>query len=437
VTKIKRLLLVILGTVTLTLPLSAAAIAVSEPVEFVVPDTTLTVSGLASPGALVTIYDANTIIGTTLADGNARFTKEFVALEPGLINLRLEFIDKSGRKSNIVTDTVSLAFHKQTAVEYFLPPTLGIDPIKVAQGDQVVFFGSSVPNSQLSIVIDGGNTVLRPQTDSNGNYSVSLATDGYFLGQHPISSTSKYAGKSSYETGKLTFEVVPPTFGATVIENQNSLNPPIIVSPTSPHSSDNQDITVSGTAPPNQQIIIFVDGEPVGSTFSNAKGEWFFNIKLYNINQEIKAITCIDSECSDYSNTLKVEFTGVFGKCSELKFALADYRFWGINPGSGVDLEMSQFNGSGSYEMVLDWGDGVVERFDHTNNNVLTIQHIYRESGQFNGSVTIKDKDDCLLTKNFSVSVNPRKLEAVDMWWLMPAAMVFGFASLVRYKEQD
>ena len=411
--------------------------AINAPVEFVVPDTTLAVSGYASPGAFVSIYDNNTLIGTTLASSNARFSKNFVALESGLHNLKLDYMDKSGRKSNSITDTVSVAFHKETAVEYFLPPTFEVSPSKVAESDMVTFSGSSVPGAQLQISIDGGNTVLRPQVDASGNYSISMATDGYFFGQHPSSVTAKFAGNTSYESDKKSFEVIVGDSEALTKEQESNLQPPVIVSPESPYSTDDVDQIIRGTAAPNQQIILFVDGEPVGSTFSNADGQWFFNIKLYSDKHEIKAITCIDSECSDFSNVLEVKFTGDFGKCKDVKFILDDYRYWGINPGNGINLNLSQLTGVPAFQMSVDWGDGVVERFDHSDQDGFEIHHVFRNAGQFNGNVTIQDNQDCSFTRNFTTDVQPKELRAVDMWWLMPAGLTIGFAMLLRYKNKD
>jgi len=435
VSKIKLYILAFLSLTTISLTLSPAVLAVSNPVEFVVPDTTLTVRGQAAPGALVSIYDGNTLIGTTVANSNANFTKKFVALRSGLHNLKIEYVDKSGRKSTTVNDTVSLAFHKETAVEYFLPPTFEIIPTSVTEGGQVSFQGSTVPGAQVTVVIDGGNTVLRPQADSNGNYSVSLGTDGYFFGQHPVNVKAKFAGNNSYESEKKPFNVLPKPTESKTENQQNNLDPPIIISPESPHKTDNERLLIKGTAAPNQQIIIFIDGEPVGSTFTDSEGVWFFNLSIYSNRHEIKAITCVKSECSEFSNNLEVTFTGEFGKCADFRFVLADYRFWGVHPNEGVNLEFSQLSGEPKYTMIIDWGDQITEKFDHSDQDGFNVQHVYRQVGQFNGSVTIADNRDCIFVRSFSVDVLPKDTKLIDFWWTIPAALTTGFALLLRYKN--
>jgi len=427
----------VLAVLNLTFILGSVAHAVSSPVEFIVPDTTLTVSGYASPGALVSIYDGSTIIGTAVAGNNARFSKNFVALAPGLRNIKVDYIDKSGRKSTQITDKISLAFQRETAVEYFLPPTLEISPKTVGQGDVVRFSGSTAPGAQVTVTVDGGNAQLRPQSDPNGNYSISLATDGYFFGDHPVSAKAKVGNTTSYESAKTSFTVVARDNNTADIPGraENSLAPPIILFPESPLQTDNEQILIRGTAAPNQQIIIYVDGQPIGSAFSNSEGQWFFNLRLTSRNQEIRAITCVNSECSDYSNSLKIEFTGEFGACSNFRPLLDNYRFWGINVNRGIDLTVSQFTGDPPYEIIIEWGDEVSERFNHGDGNEIKINHVYTKSGQFNGNITVKDSRDCIAISYFSVDVQPSEVKLVDLWWAAPAIITVGFATMLRFKK--
>jgi hypothetical protein len=433
--KIKTFVFAVIKLFALSLTFASPVIATQSPVEFVVPDTTLKVSGFASPNALVSIFDGNSLIGTAVANDRARFEKLFTALNPGLRKLKLEYVDKSGRKSSAITGTVSVAFQRETAVEYFLPPTLDVAPRSVVESDIVTFQGSSIPTSQVALVVDGGNTVLRPQVDGEGNYSISLATDGFFIGEHPFSAKSTFANNTSYETDKTNFSVQPSPSKQSQNEQPESLDPPIITEPKDGYEAESEDVLIKGTAAPNQQIIIFLDGEPIGSTFSNNSGDWFFNLKIFSSLQRIQAITCVGSDCSDFSNQVEIEFTGEFGKCSSFRFALDDYRFWGISANDGIELGVAQISGKQPYEALLSWGDDVEERFSTSEQGGFQLQHVYRSIGQFNGTITLEDDEGCVFSRNFSVDVQPRKIKAVDFWWTAPAMLTVGFAFLLRFKQ--
>lgn len=398
---------------------SAMASGANAPVKFTVPGTSLTIKGFSSPGAFVKIFDGDTLIGTTIADGNGRFTKQFSSMSSGLHNFKMLYEDIAGNKSDTVRQTVNVRAQSETGVEYFLPPTVLVNPGSINEGGIVTISGYTIPNASVDIIIDGGSNLLNPVADKNGYYSISIKTDGYYFGNHSLNVKSKQGGLTSYQSLRRSFIILPPedeTNSQSSKVTSQAIDPPIIKTNNGSIQSDDNPTLISGTALPNSQIIIFIDGEAVGSTFSGPDGRWFFNVYITKTSQVLRAITCIDDICSDYSNLAEVVFQGDINKCKDLRFMLEDYRFWAISKGKGVDVNLKSINGASPFEVLIDWGDDVTEKFNRDTDRNFSVHHIYKNVGQYNGSITLSDSEDCEYALFFSVDVQSK---GVNLWLLM------------------
>lgn len=431
---IKRLLLGVLAVVLQLQLVSATAGASTAPVQFAVPDTTLQIQGFASSNAFVQIFDGDALVGTVIADANGVFNKNFPSMTSGLHNIRLQYQDASGLFSDQVSQTINVRSQSDTAVEYFLPPTVDISPSSVTEGDLVSFSGSSIPNATIEIILDGGALILRPQTDANGRYSISVDTGGYYFGKHSIRATTLQGGLKSFQSQKREFIVNPISADA---QNPGTaprtLEPPVITA--SPIiATDSETNLIRGTAPPYSQIIIYIDGEPVGSTFANSEGQWFFNVTILDSSSEIRVVACIENECSDLSNSVTIEFSGELGRCSTFRFWLAEYRYWGIETGNGIDVPVTGVSGIAPYEVLVDWGDQVTERFNRNDAASYKLHHVYDDTGQFNGSITMVDDSGCEYTRYFSVDV--REGGWLELWMIAAASatlLISGYAIRKRF----
>ncbi len=394
------------------IPVSAS----SAPVQFRVADTTLTVRGFASPGAFVQIVDGNALIGTVIADSNGVFEKDFTAMRAGLHTLRITYEDVDGVRSDPLTQTINLRAQNDTAVEYFLPPTLLVDPVSLVEGELATFRGSSIPNSIVELILDGGTTILRPQTDARGRYSISVDTTGYYFGEHGVTASSSQGGLNSVQSLRKPFIILP--IESNVGDNSNgpsALTPPIIETVDGQLTSDQSPMLIRGTGPPNAQIIIYLDGEPIGSTFTNADGTWFFNVDVLANISDLRAIACFENECSDFSNLAELIYEGDPLQCTTHRFWLREYRFWNVKENDGVNLGLTGISGTPPYEIIIDWGDAVVERFNRASAQSTELHHVYGLEGSFNGSITIVDDTGCEYTRYFSVHVIE---DSMDMRWL-------------------
>lgn len=390
------------------IPIQLASVQVgasSAPAQFSIPDTTFTAKGFASPNAFVQIFDGDALIGTVIADANGIFEKTFPAMSSGLHNIKLQYQDNDGVLSDTVAQTINIRARADTATEYYLPPTLQITPKVSAEGDIISFSGYTIPNAIVEIILDGGNLILRPQSDANGKYSISVDSTGYYFGIHTVRATSLQGGLKSFQTQTKEFTINPIAADGQFPSRQDvALTPPVITT-GGKVVTDQESNLIRGTAPPYSQIIIYLDGEPIGSTFANQDGAWFFNVQLLRKVSQIRAVACVNGECSDFSNLLTFEFRGEFGRCSSFRFWMNDYRFWGVRQAGGLDLSITGVSGIAPYEVLVDWGDDATERFNRDNEQGFNIHHVYDGYGQLNGSITMADDSGCEYTRYFSVDV--------------------------------
>ncbi len=430
---LKNISKILVAVLVMLLPVFVAhspVSASSAPVQFTIPNTRLTIKGFASPGAFVQIVDGNALVGTVLADSNGVFEKNFSAMRAGLHRFRITYQDRDGLTSDPLVQTVNVRAQSDTAVEYFLPPTLAARPVSATEGELVTFSGSTIPNAIVEISLDGGVTVLRPQSGPDGRYSISVDTTGYYFGEHNATATSSQGGLTSHQTLKEKFIILPVQSNAG--NNSGALTPPIITSIDGEIESGETPILIRGTGPPNTQIIIYLNGEPIGSTFTNADGNWFFNLDVSATSQDIRAIACDGDVCSDFSNLTTVLFTGDPERCSTHRFWLSEYRYWGVDEGDGIDLNITGVSGTPPYEVILDWGDSITERFNRNSAQSYSLHHVYQRTGNYSGSISIADDTGCQYTRYFSVSVIEKPLD--NRWFFGIAGGIILLAIWLRHR---
>ena len=368
----------------------------STPVILNVPDTTMTVTGCASPNALVNFFNDNVLVGTVVANSVGQYSKTITGQDFGLHNLKIYFDDVNGRTSSTISQIISLSAHNNTVFNIFLPTTIEHEPEPVAIGDYLIFRGSTCPLSLVNVIINN-NYTLAANSDIRGNWYV-------------IADTS-----------------VAQTGGG------QNLVPPQITQPRDGYLSGSNQVSVTGVGPTNSQIEILVDGKLTGSIFTNFVGEWSFDLNLTKELQTVTARTCSKNKCSELSNPVKIYYNGSLA-CG-VGYILKDYRFYGLHEKSGIDLKVSFVNGLPAYDVLLDWGDATVEHMTIYKND--DINHVYRDIGQYNGQITVNDSRNCKYTQYFSVEVTPKPDNS--WWWIVVITMAIasiGYKLFVYFRDK-
>jgi hypothetical protein len=162
---------------------------------------------------------------------------------------------------------------------------------------------------------------------------------------------------------------------------------------------------------------------------------------MNNDQHVVQVRACRDNSCSELSNSVRIYYSGDLNYCS-LNFELTKYRFWGINQNSGIDLDLSFFAGNPEYDVLIDWGDANVEHLTITSSDPIKFHHVYGGLGQYNGSLTIRDSNNCTHTQYFSVVVDDSNpIPTIVLYFIPPGLItiwaIYIMALLSRRRERQ
>lgn len=170
--------------------------------------SSITVKGLAYPGAKVTILVDNQEATTTIAASDATFSVKIGDIVSGVHNISVYAVDGEGHRSTLQTYTIKFTDRAQVSVaNIFLPPTLTLSSTELAPGVDLSLRGVSVPKSAVSILIDGIK-IIDLIADEKGVFGTTFKTANFTSGTHTIKAVSKINAASVSEYGTLyTFTV--------------------------------------------------------------------------------------------------------------------------------------------------------------------------------------------------------------------------------------
>ncbi|WP_430389232.1 Ig-like domain-containing protein [Dyella sp. 20L07] len=248
-------------------------------------DTMPTLSGKAEAGSTVIIYDGKTEIGRVPADANGNWTfTPSTPLNEGLHNLTVTATDAAGNTS-VPSDAFPLT------VDTTAPSAPIIDTVYDAVGDvqgnlkpgdttddtKPKVSGTAEANSTV-VMYDNGKEIGRTTADANGKWTFTpnaeLANGGHDLHVTAIDA----AGNTSAPSNHFGFNVLSsggamdkPTID-TVYDDVGSVQG--FLKPGD--STDDTMPTLSGKANANSTVKVYDDGKLLGTTQSNANGDWTY-----------------------------------------------------------------------------------------------------------------------------------------------------------------
>lgn len=416
---------------TTTVPSGVPTEAPGEPVRLEVPEGTLTLNGCASPSAFVTIFEDNTPIGTIVADNFGRFSKLIGNQEYGLHALQIFQEDKLNNISTTAKFTTSLKAHSDNFMDVFLPPTVYHDKHPVVLGENITFRGFTCPNSVVNLNINNNLTLIAKANDF-GNWWIVANTLQYALGTHTYSVQAQLGNDISAESEQYIFR----TARRSPLDRDNffpaELTTPQILTPDNRYTSGSKQVTLTGVGPANTQIEIYGNGRLVGSVFSNPLGEWSLVVNMTNTQTTFTARACNEGLCTAESPPTLIFYSGDTEGCRPL-LELDNVRFWGLRKNDGLDLSMDLLSGEPSYEFTLDWGDATVEHITLYRDNNTAYHHVYKDIGQYNGSLEVTDARGCTEIHYFSVGVTKDLLKFPWLQAIVLAFLVSTIVGLVHY----
>lgn len=166
-------------------------------------------SGMASPFSKITILNNGVIAKTIIADASARFSASITGLSAGTYNFSVFGVDSNKVKS--LTFSFPVYVKKETTIDIsgiFLSPTISIDKSEVKKGDNIVVFGQTVPNTQIDIVFNSDQEIIKKvKTDLSGLYSYIMNTSPLQYGEHKVKSKAMIDEEINAISAELPFTV--------------------------------------------------------------------------------------------------------------------------------------------------------------------------------------------------------------------------------------
>ncbi len=167
-----------------------------------VPPTTVTLDGVAFPGASVSVIDKDspyqTIFTKNVTTGSdSTFHISFVGVLMSQHSYGLIIRDSQGRLSQSKFFNIDTVTHSLTVKDIVVSPTIGFLQTAVARGNPVSIVGFSTPGSIVHVSIDG--TMQKDVTaGSDGSYRLSADTGALDFGGHQVrASQTNKAGVTS------------------------------------------------------------------------------------------------------------------------------------------------------------------------------------------------------------------------------------------------
>lgn len=171
--------------------------------------TAVEFSGRAYPRSTITILRDAQVVANTIADANANFNVLISGISPGNYIFSIYSEDNRGIRSSLLTFSISVTSGVTTRVGgIFIAPTLALDKSEVRRGDNLVIFGQSTPNAEITITINSEEPFfLKTNSDRDGIYLYNFNTLPLVMGEHSARSKGAYQGRISSFSRAVNFLV--------------------------------------------------------------------------------------------------------------------------------------------------------------------------------------------------------------------------------------
>ncbi|KNC17650.1 hypothetical protein AC790_01395 [Pantoea sp. RIT-PI-b] len=276
-------------------------------------DNTPTLSGLATAGALITLYNGTTVLGSVVADSDGQWTFTPGTLADGSYALHTSVTDTGGNVTqtptiSITIDTVAPA----AAGGIQLSDNDGSTLQPIASGGATntttpVLSGTAEPGS--TVTVRDGSTVLGTATvGSNGTWSFTSPT--LTEGNHSLTTTvTDAAGNVGPASSPITFTVdtQAPAGASNVVisDNVGSTTGPI----TAGGTTDDSTPTLTGNGEANAIVKIYDGTTLIGSVTVGTNGSWSFTTPTLSNGSHSLSVTLTDAAGNVSPATTGVGFT--------------------------------------------------------------------------------------------------------------------------------
>jgi hypothetical protein len=161
--------------------------------------TTVVFSGKAYPKSVVTLLKDAQVVAQTVAGPDANFSITLTGITGGNYIFGIYSEDKDGIRSSLLTFPVSVTYGATTNISgIFIAPTIAVDKSEVKKGENIVIFGQSHPESEITIQVSSEEEIfVKTNSDKNGVYLYNFGTEVLDYGNHLTKSKAAKNGEIS------------------------------------------------------------------------------------------------------------------------------------------------------------------------------------------------------------------------------------------------
>ncbi len=171
--------------------------------------TQVVFSGMAYPSSKVVITQDGSIVATTVADPQAKFSVALTDLLQRGYTFSVYGEDVDGRKSTPYSFPIFVTQGTTVTIGgIFISPTIDVDKLQVKKGDPISIFGRSIPNAEVSIVVNSPvQHIKRAPTDQSGAYFLRFDSAILEYGDHTTKSAAVAPDDISLFSDLVPFKV--------------------------------------------------------------------------------------------------------------------------------------------------------------------------------------------------------------------------------------
>ena len=172
-------------------------------------EASVTFSGRAYPLSEVFILKDAQIVATTIADQDANFLTTLSNLAFGNYTFSLYSEDINGRRSSLFTFSIYVSSGAQISIgNIFISPSIDVDKSQVKQGDNIVIFGQTTPEAEVTILVYSEVPHFASiSSDEDGVYLHNFNTTVLEKGDHITKSKTHINGEVSNYSEVISFAV--------------------------------------------------------------------------------------------------------------------------------------------------------------------------------------------------------------------------------------
>ena len=262
-----------IDTVSLITVTGVASDTGISPTDKITNDNTLTITGMAEPNSLVAVFDNGVQVGTATASGTGAYSVTTSALSDASHVLTITAADIAGNVSSStplgtwIVDTIAPS---STPVVVSVTVDTGSSTTDQITSDSTLTFTGTAEANSVVQVFDGTTLIGTTTASGTGDYSVtaSVLPDGTYPNFRVTASDA--AGNQS-GAATVTPWTIDTTAPATPVVASVTVDTGI--STTDQITNDNT-LTVTGTAAANSIVKVFDGGVLVGTTTASGTGAY-------------------------------------------------------------------------------------------------------------------------------------------------------------------